>query len=150
GMSNGQIGVEWTPVATGDFFGTGRSAVLWQSNTGAVQDWSLNGTNVTAATTVGQIGPEWHVAGVGSFNGIGKGDPTGDIVWVDDQNHVQIWQMSNGQIAQIVSPEGQMGLNWTLQGVGDYTGSGNSELLWLNQSGQSVIWQLNGSQVTQT
>jgi hypothetical protein len=48
-LSNGQIGVEWNPVATGDFFGTGRAAVLWESNTGALQDWSLNGANLGAA-----------------------------------------------------------------------------------------------------
>jgi hypothetical protein len=57
--------------------------------------------------------------------------------------------MSNGTIAQIVKPVAQMGINWTLQGVGDYTASGASELLWLNASGQSLIWQLNGAQVTE-
>ena len=149
-LSNGQIGIEWNPVATGDFFGTGRSAVLWESNTGALQDWSLNGPNLITLSTVGQIGAEWRVAGVGHFNGIGNDNPTGDIVWVNkNSNTVQVWQMSNGQIAQIVNPVAQMGINWTLQGVGDYTASGASELLWLNSSGQSLIWQLNGAQVTQ-
>jgi hypothetical protein len=147
-ISNGSIGDEWNVVATGDFYGTGSSAVLWESNTGALQDWSLNGPNLVTQSPAGQIGSEWRVAGVGHFNGIDNSDPTGDVVWVDKNNDVQIWQMSNGQIAQIVTPAGNMGTDWTLQGVGDYTHSGASELLWLNSSGQSVIWQLNGAQVT--
>ena len=148
GISNGEIGVEWNVVATGDFYGTGRSAALWESNTGALQDWSLNGPNLVSTSAVGQMGAGWRVAGVGHFSGIDSGDSTDDIVWVDKSNDVQIWQMVNGQIAQFVNPAGTMGANWTLQGVGDYTHSGASELLWLNSSGQNVVWQLNGSQVT--
>ncbi|HWB47756.1 MAG TPA: NosD domain-containing protein [Stellaceae bacterium] len=148
-ISSGQIGVEWNPVATGDFYGTGSSGVLWESNTGVVQDWSLNGPDlVTLNDNVGQIGAEWRVAGVGHFNGIGSGSTDNDIVWVDKNNDVQIWQMTNGVIGQIVTPVGNMGPTWSLEGVGDYTASGNSELLWVNANGQSVVWQLNGATVT--
>jgi hypothetical protein len=148
-ISNGTIGAEWNPVAIGDFYGTGRSAILWESNTGALADWSMDGSTATTQSPAGQIGTEWRVAGVGHFNGIGNGDPTGDIVWVDNNNDVQIWQMTNGQIGQVVTPDAQAGADWTLQGVGDYTQSGASELWWLNSNGQSTIWQLNGAQVTQ-
>jgi hypothetical protein len=148
GISNGQIGVEWNPVATGDFYGTGRSAVLWESNTGALQDWSLNGANLVSLTTVGQIGTDWRVAGVGHFNGIGSGNPTQDIVWVDQNNNVQIWAMTNGQLSQVVNPVGNMGPTWTLEGVGDYSASGTSELLWVNANGQTVIWEINGTKVS--
>ncbi|HWB51841.1 MAG TPA: FG-GAP-like repeat-containing protein [Stellaceae bacterium] len=149
GISDGQIGVEWNPVATGDFYGTGRSGVLWENNLGQLQDWSLNGPDLnTLNNDVGQMGAEWRVAGVGHFNGIGNGDPTGDVVWVDTNNNVQVWQMTDGQIAQIVTLQGNIGTGWTLQGVGDYTGSGASQLLWTNSNGQNVIWQVNGAQVT--
>ena len=39
-MSNGQIGAEWHVAATGDFFGTGRDAILWESDSGDLQSWS--------------------------------------------------------------------------------------------------------------
>jgi hypothetical protein len=151
GVLNATIGAEWSPVATGDFYGTGRSAVLWEdSTTGVLQDWSVNGLDPVSVTqNVGQVGSAWRVAGVGHFNGIGSGDPTGDIVWVDTSNDVQIWQMTNGQVAQIVRPNATLGTGWTLQGVGDYTGSGSSELLWTNSNGDNVIWQVNGTAVTQ-
>lgn len=149
GIAVDTIGTAWNAVAIGDFYGDGRSAVLWENDsTGVLQDWSLNGSNVVAQTAVGQMGSEWRVAGVGHFNGIGNGDPTGDVVWVDTSNNIQIWQMSNGVITQFVYPVPQMGADWTLQGVGDYTGSGASELLWVNSNGQTEIWKMNGSQVT--
>jgi hypothetical protein len=113
-----------------------------------LQDWLLNGPSIQAAQTVGQIGSEWHVGGVGEFNGISSGDATGDIVWVNTSNHVQIWAMANGQVANVVIPNGLDGIEWTLQGVGDFTDSGASELLWLDGKGDAQIWQLNGTQVS--
>jgi hypothetical protein len=136
-------------VATGDFFQTGRDAVLWQSSTtGALSAWSLDGATLLATTAAGQIGSEWHVAGVGHFAGIGSGDPTGDVVWVDANNDVTIGQMSGGVFAQFVTPSLHQSSGWALQAVGDFTGSGESELLWVDNSGSAQIWQLNGSHVT--
>jgi hypothetical protein len=152
GISNGALGSDWNVVATGDFYGTGRDAVLWEDqNTGQISDWQLNGPNLQALTPVGQIGGEWRTAGVGHFAGIGNAnDPTGDIVWVDNNNDVQIWAMSGGQLAQIVTPAGHDGTEWMLQGVGDFTGSGFSELLWLDNNGDAQIWHINGVQVSVT
>ena len=145
---NDTIDNSYSAVATGDFFQVGRAGVLWENTAGQLQDWFFTGGIVQQATTVGQIGTNWHVAGVGSFNGIPSSDATSDIVWVDTSNDVQIWSMSGGQIAQVVTPNGRDGTEWTLRGVGDFTDSGSSQLLWLDGKGDAQIWQINGTQVS--
>jgi hypothetical protein len=152
-LSNGQIGAEWHVAAIGDFYGTGRDAILWENTGGNLQSWSLNGANVTATANVGQIGAEWHVAGVGHFNnsGGGLGQPPNagstDIVWVKTNNDVQLWQMTNGVATQFITPVAHDGTEWHLASVNDFTGDGNSDLLWLRGDGTANIWQINGNQV---
>jgi hypothetical protein len=103
----------------------------------------MNGANVAATATVGQMGAEWHVGGVGHF----LNDGAADIVWVDTNNDVQIWQMTNGVISQVITPAGHDGTEWHLEGVNDFTGDGNSDLLWMRSDGATQIWQINGTQV---
>jgi hypothetical protein len=88
-------------------------------------------------------------AGVGHFSG--SSGQTSDIVWVDDTNHVTIWEMSGGQIAKSVSLNGLDGTNWHLQGVGSFAGDANSDLLWVDKNtGAANIWKVNGSSVSES
>jgi hypothetical protein len=152
-LSNGQIGAEWHVAAIGDFYGTGRDAILWENTGGNLQSWSLNGANVVATANVGQIGAEWHVAGVGHFNnsGGGLGQPPNagstDIVWVNTNNDVQLWQMTNGVATQFITPVAHDGTEWHLASVNNFAGDANSDLLWLRSDGTANIWQINGNQV---
>ena len=152
-LSNGQIGAEWHVAAIGDFYGTGRDAILWENTGGNLQSWSLNGANVVATANVGQIGAEWHVAGVGHFNnsGGGLGQPPNagstDIVWVNTNNDVQLWQMTNGVATQFITPVAHDGTEWHLASVNNFAGDANSDLLWLRSDGTANIWQINGSQI---
>jgi len=149
GFVDGAIGTEWSVAATGDFFQAGRSALLWESTSGYLQDWLLNGTNIVAINAIGQMGAGWEVGGVGNFDGLSGGSQTSDIVWVNTEtNQVQIWKMVGGQLAESVTPDGQDGLGWQLEGVGDYTGSGYSEMLWTDGTGSAQLWQLDGTHVT--
>src|SRR5207342_1564702 len=145
-LSNGQIGAEWHVAAIGDFYGTGRDAILWKSDSGDLQSWSMNGANVVATANVGHIGAEWHVAGVGHFPNDG---PT-NIVWVNTNNDVLLCQMTNGVVTQFITPVGHVGTEWHLASVNDFTGDGNSDLLWLRGDGTANIWQINGNQVQST
>ena len=153
-LGNGVINPMAHVIATGDYFGTGRDAVLWEDAAGNLQSWSMNGANVVATATVGQIGSEWHVAGEGDFELGGGGSAHGpagsnaedDIVWVDTNNDVMIWQMQNGVISRVVTPAGHDGTEWHLDAVADFTGDGKSDLLWLRADGTANIWQINGNQ----
>jgi WD40 repeat protein len=141
-------------VTSGDFDGDGKDDVLWENSSGAETIWGMNGSslphlynNVGQNGDVASMGLEWHVAGVGNFNG----DQTADLVWVDTNNNVQIWDMKGGHISQIVFPDGHQGIEWQLKGVGDFTGSGaKDDLLWLRSDGAAQVWHVTGTQVTVT
>src|SRR5262249_47700971 len=67
----------WTIAATGDFNRDGMADIIWrQSTTGAVVDWTMNGSQITASQnlTWGGIAltpdASWTMAGVGSFDGV--------------------------------------------------------------------------------
>jgi hypothetical protein len=66
---------------------------------------------------------------------------------LDGTNHVQIWQMKHGQLADVIAPSGLDGTEWHLEGVGNFAGDANSDLLWINNSGAAHIWEINGSGV---
>jgi hypothetical protein len=51
---------------------------------------------------------------------------------------------SSGSIAFVTS-------DWSIQGVGDYDGSGRAGILWRNStSGQVYVWLMNGTTLTST
>jgi hypothetical protein len=147
-ISNGRMGSEWHVAAVGDFNHDGRSDVLWQSTSGDVDLWEMNGANLSGfVPNVGNMSAGWTIAGVGHFSG--AADSTSDIVWVNGSNQVQIWQMNNGKLVDVITPNGMYGTEWHLQGVGNFAGDANSDLLWLNNSGAAYVWKINGTQVTQ-
>jgi FG-GAP-like repeat/FG-GAP repeat len=146
-VSNGAMGTTWHVVATGDFSKDGRDDILWRdSSTGNVAVWEMNGANVSGFdANVGQMSSGWRIAGVGHFSG--SADSTSDVVWVDNSNNVQIWQMANGHVANIITPNGLDGTDWHLEGVGNFAGDANSDLLWINSSGAVDLWEISGAQI---
>jgi hypothetical protein len=149
-ISNGAMGPEWSVLGTGDFNQDGRADVLWENTSGTVDIWEMNGANLSGFDPNVGTAPG-RFAGVGHFTPVGQmGDKTSDIVWVDANNHVTIWEMSNGRIANTVSLNGADGLAWHLEGVGNFAGDANSDLLWINSNTGAVnIWEVNGSSVTE-
>jgi FG-GAP-like repeat len=146
GLSNGAMGSEWHVAAIGDFNHNGRSDVLWEDTSGNVDIWEMNGADLSGfASGVGQMPAGWKIAGVGHFSG--EADSTSDIVWVNNTNHVQIWQMNNGQVANVITPNGLDGTDWHLEAVGNFAGDANSDLLWINNSGAVDLWEISGAQI---
>ena len=143
------MSAQWHVAAIGDFNNDGRSDVLWESTSGATDVWEMNGSNVAGfEQNVGLMPAGWRVAGVGHFNS--AADASSDIVWVDASNHVQIWQMKNGRLADVIKPAASITTDWHVQGVGNFVaGDPNSELLWINNSGAAQIWKVNGTQVSE-
>jgi hypothetical protein len=145
-LSNGAMGSDWHVAAIGDFNNDGRSDALWEDTSGNVDIWEMNGANLSGFVSgVGQMSAAWKIAGVGHFDG--AADNTSDIVWVSSTNHVQIWQMSNGRVANVITPNGLDGNDWHLEGVGNFAGDANSDLLWISDSGAAHIWEISAGQV---
>jgi hypothetical protein len=148
-VSNGAMGSEWSVLGTGDFNQDGRADVLWESTSGAVDIWEMNGANLSGFVPNVGTAPG-RFAGVGHFTPQGQmGSKTSDIVWVDATNHVTIWEMTNGHIANTLHLNGLDGSEWRLQGVGNFAGDANSDLLWVSNTGAVHIWEVNGASVTE-
>jgi len=69
-----------------------------------------------------------------------------DVLLRDSSGLVVLWTMNGGQIAnnQAVA---SLGLDWNIQGTGDFNGDGRGDVLLRNDNGQVAIWQMNGAQI---
>ena len=56
-------------MVTGDFFGDGNTAILFQNDDGSVALWDMDGINVVGGglATASDPGPTWHIKGTGDF-----------------------------------------------------------------------------------
>jgi V8-like Glu-specific endopeptidase len=95
GQTHGQtvahLGNEWNVAGTGDFNGDGKADILWfDTVTGQVVVWEMNGPTVLAAQPIGDPGPQWRVVDVADISGDGKAD----ILWRDTgTGQVVAWAM---------------------------------------------------------
>ena len=144
----------WSIAGIGDFNGDGKSDILWRGANGALIDWTMNGSQITASQSLSmqgvQVSPDasWSIAGVGDFNGDGKSD----ILWRDASGTLVDWTMNGSQIAssQTVSLGGSAvtpDASWNIVGIGDFNGDGKSDILWRDTSGTLIDWTMNGSQI---
>jgi hypothetical protein len=102
GSNVGAPGHDWHMIGTGDFDGDGKGDLLWQTDSGALAIWEMNGIQIKAAdylklgqANVGVPSPDWHFAGTSDYNGDGKND----LLWHTDSGALAIWQMNGTQIS---------------------------------------------------
>jgi hypothetical protein len=145
-------GAAWVFVAPRphDFNGDCTSDILWwNSSSGQVVSWLVNGTSVIGGGSPGTAPPPWAIVGQRDFNG----DGYADILWRNGATgQVVIWLMNGTSIIGGGSP-GTVTTDWTIAGTGDFNGDGYGDILWYNtstgqgDSGQVLIWLMNGSLV---
>jgi ELWxxDGT repeat protein len=145
----------WSVAGTGDFNGDGNADILWRDTSGEVAIWTMNGNTITSGADVTSGGSavrpdaSWSVAGIGDFNG----DGNRDILWRSTSGQVSLWTMNGSAITgggdltsggAAVRPDA----SWSIAGIGDFNGDGNSDILWRNSSGALNLWQMNGTTIT--
>jgi probable HAF family extracellular repeat protein len=145
----------WTVAGSGDFNGDGKADILWRQSTGALALWDMNGTTISASGVVtfqgSALAPDasWTIAGVADFNG----DGMADILWRQNSGALALWNMNGSAITSstTVTAQGKAvapDASWSVAGVGDFNGDGNSDLLWRQSStGSLAVWLMNGSNV---
>ena len=71
--------------------------------------------------------------------------PARDILWRGSNGQVSIWFMNvDGTIARQVFPgDPPPGLDWSIDGNGDFNHDGTSDILWRGSNGQVSIWFMN-------
>ncbi|MBV9739603.1 MAG: VCBS repeat-containing protein [Hyphomicrobiales bacterium] len=147
----------WSIAGIGDFNGDGKSDILWRNTSGALIDWSMNGSQISSSQEVtlgaSSVAPDasWSIAGIGDFNGDGKSD----ILWRNTNGTLVDWTMNGSQVAspQEVTLGGSPATpdaSWQIAEIGDLNANGVSDILWRNNSGALAEWTMNGAQITAT
>jgi YD repeat-containing protein len=143
-------GSPWQIAGRGDFDGDGKSDILlFNSSTGQVYIWLMNGTTISSAGSPWTMGPgsPWQISGVGDFNGDGKSDI---LLFNSSTGQVYIWLMDGTTISDQGSPW-TLGPDspWQIVGHGDFNGDGKSDILLHDSStGQVYIWLMDGTTIS--
>jgi hypothetical protein len=136
---------DWDVAAIGDFYGGGRSAVLWRNRKSGETALGLPGSNGSASTFyVYPANPvtdlDWQVAGTGDVDGDGKAE----IVWRNATTGANaIWRSMdiNANVPFSGAYIASVSVDWRIAGLGDFNGDRRSDVLWHNAAtGGNVVW----------
>ena len=80
-------------------------------------------------------------------------DPTNfsgaaQIFWDNTSNQVAISSMNGLTQLEPTQSLGSVTPDWSVAGIGDFSGNGQEDMLWRNTTGQDAIWFMDGNQVT--
>lgn len=122
--------------------------MLWNSSTGAVEFWTMNGTTRTGVvplTGATALAINWKPSATADFNRDGKPD----IVWRNvDSQKIVIWTMNDTvKVGNIIpTPDQAVDANWEIVAALDYDNDGYVDFLWYNPtSGKIVAWFMNAA-----
>jgi hypothetical protein len=146
GLSHRFSGLTTTDYAAKavDFHADGMSDLLWYNTaTGNLFMWRMNGTTVTTPGNVGTVSDtNWRIVAGGDFGG----DTRGDFIWHNQATgQVYLWQMNGSSVIATTAVATVADLNWQIVGSGDVDADGRADLFWQNQStGVVILWRMNG------
>jgi hypothetical protein len=109
----------WSIVAAGDFNRDDKTDLLWrQAGTGPLQEWQMNGSQITSSQIVkfqgSQVTPDasWSVVEIGDFNGDGKSD----VLWRQSgTGALSEWLMDGAQITASNTVNPALDSSWQVQ-----------------------------------
>jgi hypothetical protein len=141
-------------VGVDDFGFDGRNdLVVWNSATGAVTFWFMNGPTrfgTAALTGAAPLATDWKVAATADFSHDGKPD----ILFRNSLTQkLTVWTLNSTARTGVLTPNPDQAVdaNWEVVGALDYNSDGNTDLLWYNPfSGKIVFWYLDFNLVRTT
>ena len=148
GFVNGgaTVTLAWQIAGVGDFNGDHKSDILWHGSDGVVGLWQMDGPNIIGGGFVNcgaLVSTDWSVAGVADFSGDGKAD----ILWRNVDGRIAEWTMNGLTVAGggFVNGGASVTSDWTIAGVGDFSGDRKADILWQNTDGRVGLWQMDGA-----
>src|SRR5262245_15468812 len=102
-------------------------------------------------------GPTWHIAAIADFDSSDKfnapaGDPrnASDILWVNDNGDLAIWQSNGSSVNPFPGNENQAnlgnpGAGWHVAGTNDFDGNLAADILFQHTSGLLAIWEFQSA-----
>lgn len=145
-------GLEWDLVAIDDFDGNNRVDLLWRNTvTNAIGFWLMDGTERRSANAR-EIPAGWLPV----LTLDADGDTKADIFWRNTiTGEAGLWLMDGMNPKQGGQAGYAVGLDWTVQGVGDFNNDGNEDIVW-RQTGTNTIrgtgtlgfWLMNRTNIT--
>jgi FG-GAP-like repeat len=141
------LGINVLPYALtpgADFFSDGTADPLWRNaGTGSVLLWHFAPDSALYATQIlGTAGSGWALQGAADFTG----DGGASILWRDaSTGDVSLWNpIGDASLTYTAQDLGTVGLNWTIEGAGDFTGDGKASILWRDaNTGDVQLWTSN-------
>jgi hypothetical protein len=136
----------WQIVGSGDFNGGGEVDLIWQHTDGRLSAWLMRGSTLLdgRALTPDRIDPAWRIVAVADMDGDGQPD----LLWKHlTTGYAAVWHMKGTTLrdGNLMEP-GQVPLDWTIAGAGDFNGDSRPDLLWRHKTtGQLAVWLMNGS-----
>jgi hypothetical protein len=148
-LSTNKIDLSWKIKGVGDLNGDGRADLVWQSDSGSLAVWYMNGFQVigNAWLSISQMSdPNWKIVAAGDLDGDGHAD----IIWQDKVNGWHgVWLMNGSQVlsGRNLSTPKMTDPGWTIVGATEVNGDGKADLLWQHADGHVAVWQMSGEQV---
>jgi hypothetical protein len=136
----GQVPAAKRVPRIGDFNGDGRGDLLWYLADGRVVQWLMDGTGVTAASTLRPATSGWYADQLGRFDA----GATTDLVFGNTDGTFEL------DMAATVSGLRAAFSGWATQAIGDFNGDGLADLVWRHSDGRVEVRLMNGSATTAT
>jgi hypothetical protein len=142
------IGAETSPLLGHDFNADGHADLVYESTSGQLYVWYMNGTTYTGGAWMSptQIDPAWQIVGTSDFTGDGQADL---LLQHQQSGAVTLYKMNGlaktGEQAVPIGPN----TPWRVVATADLNGDANADIVWENfTTGQVYVWFMapsNGS-----
>ena len=145
----GQINPALQVAGVGGFDGSDTADLLMRDPaTGAFTLYDVSNNNITGNVPLGQVGPEWTVVGRRRFL-----DPARRDRHADAQHRIAVHSKSTISAtmpSRSAGPMGQVGLEWTVAGFGDFSTRANeTDMLMRNSNtGAFEVYDISNNTIT--
>lgn len=122
--------------------------LYWQSASGNVSSWAMDGINGTSQgiLNAAPVDPSWKIATTGDLNN----DGTIDLIWQNQKDgRLSAWLMDgNGGYTSTALTPAQANPAWKLVAAADFSGDNKTDLLFQHTDGRLSVWLMDGTAQT--